>query len=284
MRKWDMLIAGAAIALGVVVTSQVVSRQSKDDKVPPANYSHQKARFGSPQKAKSSVHLPLRAPRLSETETRAITANPIQAITADPNNLDLLVAWASHDPEAALAWIKSGRRMTSYEQMLGAVATGILIEDGVAAMNRFVDEHQNDESIPAKNQGRLEPYVFFNLGREDTIDTALGLLRDAGSSELAGRMVLGVKGAQEQIRAIDYLEAKGIPVSVSYWAFQESIVADPRYWADWADQRDSDLLTDIVQAWARQEPEAAKGWIRERVPANDPRRQKIEERLAPKHP
>jgi hypothetical protein len=95
-------------------------------------------------------------------------------------------------------------------------------------MNRFVQEPQNDESIPPKNRGELEKYVFFNLGREDTFDTALSLLRGSDSCDLAGMMVLGVKGAQEQIRAIDYLEAKGIPVSVSYWGFQESVEADPQ--------------------------------------------------------
>jgi hypothetical protein len=41
------------------------------------------------------------------------------------------------------------------------------------------------------------------------------------------------------------------------------------------------MLTDIIQSWARQEPEAAKNWLHQRIPFNDPRRKEIDGRLAP---
>ena len=100
--------------------------------------------------------------------------------------------------------------------------------------------------------------VFYNLGRDDTIDTR--------NSELAGWMVLGIPGAQNQIAAIDSIEAKGIPVAVDHWSFQTSIGEDPRYWADWAAQRESDMLPKIIQTWTRDHPTAAKTWIGQHLP------------------
>ncbi len=119
--------------------------------------------------------------------------------------------------------------------------------------------------------------VFYNLGRDDTIDTALGILLDTRNSELAGWMVLGIPGAQNQIAAIDYLEAKGIPVAVDHWSFQTSIGEDPRYWADWAAQRESDMLPKIIQAWARDHPAEAKTWIGQHLTPGTPRYAKVME-------
>ena len=74
----------------------------------------------------------------------------------------------------------------------------------------------------------------------------MDLLRENKDTSLAGSMILGIDGAHYKTNAIDYLEAKGIPVEMNYWSHQDAIEQDPHFWADWARQRDSDLLEDIV--------------------------------------
>lgn len=275
------LIAGLVVVaclIGVLCKRQ----QSGKSGAPPVNPSTRQADKPASRK-KEEAGQPLHQPRLNEADMRLVKSDPAKAIAAAPDHLDLLVAWASLDPEAAMAWVKrnGGGSGIAYSHLLGAVAAGILIKDGVDAMNRFVAEHQDDEAIPPKNQGQLLQYVFFTLGRADTIDAALGILRATPQPDLAGMMVLGTEGARQQIRAIDYLEAKGVKVAVEYWAFQESITADPRYWADWAEQRDSGLLAEIIQSWARGKPDEARAWIDQRIPAGDARREEIERLLAP---
>jgi hypothetical protein len=235
----------------------------------------------NPVSSKPKRTLPLHQPRLGDLDRKRFEADPLAAISENPNNLDLIVAWAAIDPEAAMKWCDSADHQMSRVHLLGAIATGIIIHDGPEAMKRFIDAHQQDPQLLPKHQGDLLAYTFFNLGREDTIDTALNLLRDAGDQRLAGMMVLGVPGTRNEIRAIDYLEANGIPVKVDYWAFQAAIGEDPRYWADWTQQRDSDLLPEIIQGWARDHPGDARTWIEQRVPVNDPKREEIEGLLAP---
>ena len=96
---------------------------------------------------------------------------------------------------------------------------------------------------------------------------------------LAGMMITGIDGAQYQTSAIDYMEAKGIPVDFDYWTMQEQIGQDPRFWADWARQRDSGLLIEIVDGWARGQLAEAKAWVDARIPKDDKRRADIDELL-----
>lgn len=192
---------------------------------------------------------------------------------------DLLVAWAAQDPAAALKWVDGGERAVVRAQLLGAVAAGILLHDGKDAMLRFLAEHQQDPQLRPKDQGELEKYLFYHLGREDTFDAAMEILRENNDDSLAGMMITGIDGPQNQVSAIDYMEAKGIPVTFDYWALQNDIDKDPRFWADWALQRDSNLLTEIVDGWSRDQADEAKAWVEDRVPKNDKRRADIDELL-----
>lgn len=89
-------------------------------------------------------------------------------------------------------------------------------------------------------------------------------------------MITGIDGAQYQASTIDDMEAKDIPVDFDYWAMQEQIGKDPRFWADWARQRDSGLLIEIVDGWARGQLAEAKAWVDERIPKDDKRRADID--------
>ena len=234
----------------------------------------------APGAGRANLKAPLHQPRLNVADRRAMDADPAMTVAADPENLDKLTAWAALDPDAALAWINSHAGFVMCrEHLLGAVAAGILIRDGAEAMNRFLAMHQEDPEVLPKNQGELLKYAMFMLGRADSIDAALSLLQGDDADSLAGMMVLGMNGSHDMTRAVDYLEAMGIPVGVDYWAFQSKISEDPRYWADWAQQRDSNLLVEIVHGWSRDEPADARAWCNERLPVTDSRRQEIEELL-----
>lgn len=198
-----------------------------------------------------------------------------------------LVRWAVHDAAAAMEWLMTTGDSggDTYARLLGAIATGILIGEGNGAMMQFIERHQNDDRIPFKHRGELDQYLFRHLGYADTIDSALEAVADRAGDDgaiLAGALVLGLDGThatQRQMRAIDYLEAKGVAVEIDYWSFQHAIAEDPRYWADWAEQRDSALMEEIVQAWNRDDPEEAQTWIDQRFGRSDPRRTRLEELL-----
>lgn len=244
---------------------------------------------GQGDRAKSPRSHSLIKPRLDEAGRSHLLQGPEAVLSAHSagdgaswSNADddLLVAWAAQDPEAALKWIRSGDRAVAFGQLLGAVAAGILIKDGKEEMQRFLAEHQNDSDLPPKDQGEeLENRLFYHLGREDTIDVAMELLVQSTNASLAGMMVAGIDGTQYKISAIDRLEAKGIPVTIDYWTLQNAVDEDPRFWSDWAWQRNSDLLEDTLTTWHRQNPAEVKQWIEERIPTNDPRRTTIDEMI-----
>lgn len=232
----------------------------------------------------SRLRDPFQVPRLTAAEESLVKADPTKAVGANLDDLDFLVAWAALHPIAALAWVdQQANHRQSRANLLGAIAAGILIKDGRDAMDGFLTDHKQDPGLPPKYQSKDEllRHAMFQLGRDDTIDIALDILRSSGDAALAGFLVLGTPGdSANMTRAIDYLEAKEIPVEVDYWSFQSAIGADPRYWADWALERDSKLLTDIMQAWSRKHPEETQTWLDDRIPAGDPRRVEIDERLS----
>lgn len=153
-------------------------------------------------------------------------------------------------------------------------------------MMQFIKLHHDDTRIPYKQREKLDQYAFRHLGYADTIGSALQIVTQSERNDgaiLAGSLVLGLgstNATQRQMQALDYLEAKGIAVEIDYWSFQHAIAEDPRYWADWAETRDSALLAEIVQAWNREHPEQAKTWIAQRFGKLDPRRTRLEELLA----
>jgi len=89
-------------------------------------------------------------------------------------------------------------------------------------------------------------------------------------------MILGIDGPMNQAAVIDYMQAKGFPATMDYWSFQNVVGKDPRYWADWAAQRNSDLLGDIVRSLTREHPEEARAWIDANIPPDDPRRSELD--------
>lgn len=223
-------------------------------------------------------------PRLTDEGKRRLQ-NASDVMTGDAEawsreDDNLLVAWAAQDPEAALNWVNTdGDRQVNRAQTLGAVAAGILLKDGREAMQRFLDAHQQDPELRPKDQGDLEKHLFFHLGREDTFNTAMEILAESKNPRLAGSLVSGIDGAQFQTSAIDYMEAKGIQVQIDYWSHQDAIGKDPRYWADWAWKRDSGMLPDIVNGWARDNLEEARAWVEDRIPKDDKNRAAIDELL-----
>lgn len=293
----------AAIAITVWSRHSGGSAEPSTRPDPAPDQAHGSAAAKGPHSPRGSATRhknPFQVPRLSDEERTILAANPAAALAARPDHLDLLVSWAAMDPAAALAWAdaqKDSRHLRS--NLLGAIAAGILIKDGAGAMNDFIAEHIADPGLLPKYQNRTEllSHTMFHLGRDDSADAAMAILtelRDRAAAggeaadgappvgKLASSLVLGTKGgADDQARAIDYLEAKGIGVELDYWSFQAAFDADPRYWADWAWKRDSDLLTDIVQAWHREHPAEASAWIADRLPPADPRRGEIDERITP---
>lgn len=192
---------------------------------------------------------------------------------------DLLVAWAASNPDAAKRWIDDGERSVARAQLLGAVAAGILIRDGIDAMRAFLDVHQADPGMRLKDQGDLDKYLFLHLGREDTFPAALEILRERKDGTLAGYLVLGIDDTRDRIKMIDHLLANDIPVDADYNAFQEVFGREPRLWADWAVGKKADFLGDIIGAWARENPAEAKTWAEETLPAGDPRRPGVDAAL-----
>ena len=269
------LVVGVGFVFFAMKTGSKPEEPAGGTEVGAPGASRQTARHAGPEKMKPPIHLP----RLDEAGRRALESDPGADLLGycgkDGEDWtlaaeDLLVAWAARDPEAAMQWIRTAKPPVTRAQLLGAVAAGILIRDGREAMEAFVAKHQDDPDLRPKDRGELMGYVFYHLGRDDTLGAAMEMLRESNDASLAGSMVLGIPGARDQIAAIDYLEAKGIPVDVSYHAFQASISKDPRYWADWASNRQNDMLSEIIQAWARDHTAEAKTWIGQRFSPNDP--------------
>ena len=75
--------------------------------------------------------------------------------------------------------------------------------------------------------------------------------------------------------AIDYLEAKGVKPELNYWSLQAAADEAPKTWVDWAFRRDSDILTELVQNWARDDLQAAKAWVESEMLKSDLRRADI---------
>lgn len=275
------LLLAAAVILGVFVWRGNRSPDHPDPSASAADPTTAPAPASRSGQSKATAHpRPLHQERLDQAARDRLISDPAAAMAADPDDFNLLTAWAALDPQAALRWVIDHDAKSAHT--LGAIAAGILIRDGADAMRRFIAEHDEDSAISPKNQGRLMEYAFFTLGRADSIQPALRLLQESDDAATqAGMMVLGVRGAENQIRAIDFLKTKGVEVGVDYWGFQATIDEDPRYWADWAVRRDSEMVTDILQAWHRQNPAEALIWLNDRIPPSDPRRAVIDERLKP---
>jgi hypothetical protein len=304
---------GAAAAIGMVaVLRQHLAYSALSPAAPDrdsAQVLHPLPASAGPTAAVSRLGNPFRAPRLTADQRQLLTADPraaLERLASDPVGagpamlLDFLAAWAASDSEAAMAWLdgprEEGELPYGRVDLLGAVAAGILLKDGPVAMGEFAACHENDPRMPPKYHDRLSILGrgMSVLGREDSFEAALALLAAVGDGKmtewanpdaspgLAFQMVAGVKGGpDEQARAIDFLEAKGISVTTDYWAFQSLVGEDHRYWADWAWKRESAMLPEIIQSWNRDQSGEAREWLNDRLPPDDPRRKDIEELLDP---
>jgi hypothetical protein len=277
-------VIAASGLLAIAICLIVISRNSGNTGDPSLDAAHPYPGKSSPAGNASRHRDPFQVPRLTAAEESLLKADPTKAVGANPDDLDFLVAWAALDPSAALAWVdQQVDHRQSRENLLGAIAAGILIKEGQDAMDRFLADHEQDPGLLPKYQskGALLRHAMLQLGRNDSSHSALEILRSSSDAALAGFLVLGTPGdSANMTRAIDYLEAKGILVEVDYWSFQSAIDADPRYWADWALERDSELLTDIAQAWSRKHAEEMQIWLDDRIPTSDPRRVEIDKRLS----
>lgn len=204
-----------------------------------------------------------------------LSQDPELAISQWPEDrYDLIVAWAGIDPDAAMAWVDRHMGEGAVD-LLSAMAAGHLLHGGPEAMEAFIEQHNHDPRLWLKHQGTLQTRAWACMAKSDTIAEALEMVKESKNASWAGSLVTGVDGTQRKMALIDYMEAKQIKVEIDYWSLQRDAEKEPRMWADWAANRNSELLTEVVQSWARQDREAALQWTRRSLVDGDARKKEI---------
>ncbi|MCP5535308.1 MAG: hypothetical protein H7A51_03625 [Akkermansiaceae bacterium] len=298
--KNNLKYIALVVALMVAILTWFVVREpsANEDKAVGSevqtNAGHLPANSSSERNRKSgrpdAWRLPFKLKPRLDTEQRAqLEHDPAAALEAlmstaeDPGfysrwerQRHLLVAWAGRDPEAAIRWVNAREYPVGRAELLGAVAAGHMIHGGPEALQSFLAQYNEDPALLPKYQGNLDQFALRLMARADTISDCLEMLKESRNVVLAGALVEGIDTSDRKMATIDYFEAKGIRVEPNYWSLQTVATEDPRLWVDWAARRQSDLLPELIQSWNRQDPAAAKKWIEQTIPRNDPRRREIE--------
>lgn len=288
MKKACLFVIIAVMLIAVTTTVINLARQGeKTEEGKGSKSSHsdrldQRAHSRQKRDAANQWNLPFKdQARLTDEQQIALNDNPkkalAQAIANKENPLHLIVEWAGQDPDAAMRWVDLNADSLSYgmADLLGAVAAGHLIHGGPDAMMKFIQQHNQDSRLLPKAQGVLDRYAFRLLGRSDTIGIGLKMLQESKDGILAGYLIGGIDGSNKKMAAIDYMEAKNLKPTLNYWALQDSASKDPQLWADWALRRNSDLLPELIQSWARDDGKAARVWMESELMKDDPRLDEI---------
>lgn len=214
--------------------------------------------------------LPFRLkPRLTEEQQRILSSGRVGAYLREhPQEVDVLVAWAADDPEAAKAWLASVGEIKVdgvgyYYGHLAALAAGIFAHGGIAEMQALLEEHRQDPLLPPKYQdGGFAAHPWFLMAREDTGQEAIAYLQEhPEKGELAGQFLAGIEDTDRMLAALDYFQAKGIDCSPNHWQLGSRTKKDGALLADWAAAAYPDLLQDILLGWNRYHPEDARKWL-----------------------
>lgn len=271
------VVALALLAIPVVrhLSNKVVSpsRPARAAAVSGSADDSAASRSGSRAAHATAWKLPFRLePRLSDEQAAILASGDVAAyLLAHPSESDLLVAWASIDPQAAERWLETAGEITQngigyFHHHLGALAAGIFAHGGIEEMQAFLEKHRQDPLLPPKHQdGGFDKRPWYFLGREDTGVAAIEYLQaHPEKSDLAGVFLSGIEKTDRMLAAFDYLHAKGMPADLGYWNLSERAERDGALLADWAAAKHPDLLEDVLSAWRPGHPEEVRRWIEAR--------------------
>ncbi|MCW1923897.1 hypothetical protein OKA05_15115 [Luteolibacter arcticus] len=209
--------------------------------------------------------LPFRLkPRLTEEQQSIVKGNPGAHLMAHPKDGDILVAWASVDPQAAVRWLESvGDVDGHYFDHLSAVCAGLMVHGGIEEMQDYLKQHRNDALLPPKYQdGSFDDHPWYLMAREDTAPQAIEYLLDHPDRlDLAGAFISGIPDTDRMLAAVNYFAANGIGCSIDYPFLRDRVEEDGHLLADWAAGSRPDLLEEILIGWHSEKAEEVKGWL-----------------------
>lgn len=182
---------------------------------------------------------------------------------ADLEDTDVLVGWASRDPDAAIQWLKSVGDTGDYYSNLAAIGAGLLVYGGMEEMQAFLKEHEQDPLLPPKYQnGGFNDQAWYLLAREDTAQEAIAYLKDhPEETSLAGAFISGISAPRQMLAAMDYFQVKGIESDINHWVLRDRMEEDIALFADWAATSRPDMLDDILLGWHNDNPQQLQQWI-----------------------
>jgi RNA polymerase sigma factor (sigma-70 family) len=221
-----------------------------------------------PQTAKE-WKLPFRLkPRLTAEQLAILGQDPAGHLNENPEDTDVLVGWASRDPDAAIQWLKSVGEITVndigyYTSHLAAIGTGMFARGGMEEMLAYLEQHGVDTlRLGTKRAGNFKTDVWFSLAREDTAQEAIAYLKDhPEETDLAGAFISGITDTEQMLAAMNYFQVKGIESDVNYWMLRHRMKEDPGLFADWAATSRPDMLNDILLGWHSDNPQQLQQWI-----------------------
>lgn len=213
--------------------------------------------------------LPFRLkPRLTAEQLAILDKDPAGYLRTHPEDTDVLVGWASRDPDAASQWLKSVGNLTVngrgyYNNHLSAISAGLFAHGGMEEMLAYLKQHEQDPLLPPKyHDGAFNDHVWYHLAREDTAQEAIAYLKDhPDETGLAGAFISGIADTRQMLAALDYFQIKGIESDVNYWVLRNRMHEDQNLFADWAANSRPDMLEEILLGWHSDHPQQLQQWI-----------------------